>query len=155
MKRLSDTRRNHKTAIVMLLLWLFAVSSGIVNACVLEPHGTDAHLAGVQPSTHATTAMAGHAETSADHEGPLDSSRAPCTKVCDDGSQTLIKQLPAFDLTDRGPALTDSIHWAVAERVVAPHRHIDTRRRPLLSRPCERQRLERVRIVVMKSGEIL
>lgn len=125
MERFSHTRRNRNLALVMLLLWLFAVSSGIVSACVLEPHGTDAHPAGVQPSTHATAAMAGHAENSADHEGPLDSSRAPCTKVCDDGSQTLIKQQPPFDLIDRSPALTDSIHWAAAARVVAPHRYLD------------------------------
>ncbi len=125
MKRFSDIRRKRSTPLVMLLLWLFAVSSGIVNACVLDPHGTDAHLAGVQPSDHATTAMPGHAETGADHEGHQDSSKAPCTKVCDDGSQTLIKQQPSFDVTDRGPALTDSIHWTAAASIVAPNRLFD------------------------------
>lgn len=118
-KRFSDIRRKRSTALVMLLLWLFAVSSGIVNACVLDPHGTDAPVAGFQPSAHATAAMPGHAETGADHEGHQDSSKAPCTKVCDDGSQALIKQQPSFDVTDRGPALTDSIHWIAAASIVA------------------------------------
>ena len=126
MKRLSDTRRNRNTALVMLLLWLFAVSSGIANACVLQAHGNDAHLAGVQPSTHLTAAMAGHAETIVDHDGPLDGSRAPCLKVCDDSSQALIKLTAFFDLADRGPALTDSMLWAMALPLVSVQRHMDT-----------------------------
>ena len=125
MKRLSDTRRNRSTALVMLLLWLFAVSSGIVNACVLQPHETDAHLAGVQPSTHATAVMAGHVETLVGHEGTLDASMAPCLKVCDDSSQALIKLQPLFDWADRGPALTDSMLWAVAIPLVSVQRHMD------------------------------
>ena len=125
MNRFSDIRRQRSTALVILLLWLFAASSGIVNACVLAPHGTDAPLAGVQPSAHATATMPGHAETLPDHEGHQDSSKAPCTKVCDDGSQTLIKQQPPFDLTDRGAAPTDSIHWTTAARVDAPRRRLN------------------------------
>ena len=126
MKRSSDTRRKGNTAIVMLVLWLFAVSSGIVNACVLEPHGTDTYLAGVQPSTHATPAVAGHAEALVDHDGPFDNSRAPCLKVCDDSSQALIKLQAFFDLADRGPALPDSMLWAAAIQVASDHRHMDS-----------------------------
>ena len=126
MKRFSNVRRKRNTALVMLLVWLFAVSSGIVNACVLQPHGNDAHLPGVQPSTHAAAAMAGHAETSVDHDGPLDGSRAPCLKVCDDSSQALIKLTAFFDLADRVPALTDSMVWAVALPLVSVQLHMDT-----------------------------
>ena len=126
MKRFSDTRRNGKTALIMLLLWLFAISSGIVNACVLEPHGTDAYFAGVQPSTLATPTVAGHAEALVGHDGPFDNSRAPCLKVCDDSSQALIKLKAFFDLADRGPALTDSMLWAAAIQVVSAHRHMDS-----------------------------
>lgn len=125
MKSFSDVRRKRNTALVMLLLWLFAVSSGIVNACVLELHGHEAHLVGDQPSAHAAAAMAGHPETHDGHEVPVDSSKAPCSKVCDDGSQTLIKQQPPIDLTDRGAALTDSVYWTAAARVVAQHRPWD------------------------------
>ena len=112
MKRFSDTRRNRKTALIMLLLWLFAVSSGIVNACVLEPHGT--------------AATVGHAETLAGHNGTLDASMAPCLKVCDEGSQVLITLKAFFDLADRGSALTDSMLWAAAMQVVSAHRHMDS-----------------------------
>ena len=112
MKRPSDTRLKHNTAIVMLLLWLFAVSSGIVNACVLEPHGT--------------AATVGHVETLVGHNGTLDPSMAPCLKVCDDSSQALIKLKAFFDLADRGPALTDSTLWAAAIQVVSARRHRDS-----------------------------
>ena len=126
MKRLSDIRRNRNTALVMLLLWLFAVSSGIVNACVLQPHGTDAHLAGVQPSTHATAPIAGHAETLVGHDGSLDASMAPCLKVCDDSSRALVKLQLLFDWADPDPALTDSMLWAAALPLVSVQRHMDT-----------------------------
>ena len=126
MKRSSDIRRKGNTAIVMLVLWLFAVSSGIVNACVLEPHGTDAYFAGVQRSTHATPALAGHAEALVGHDGPFENSQAPCLKVCDDSSQALIKLKTFFDLADRGLALTDSMLWAAAMQVVSAHGHMDS-----------------------------
>ena len=126
MKRFSDTRRNRKTALIMLLLWLFAISSGIVNACVLEPHGTDAYLAGVQPSTHATPAAAGHAEALVGHDGPFDDSSAQCLKVCDDSSQALIKLKAFFDQADRGPALADSMFWAAAIPLVSVQHRMDT-----------------------------
>ena len=112
MKRFSDVRHKRNTALVMLLLWLFAVSSGIVNACVLEPHGT--------------AATVGHVETLAGHNGTLDASMAPCLKVCDDSSQALIKLKAFFELADRGPALTDSMLWAAAIQVVSAHRHMDS-----------------------------
>ena len=112
MKRFSYVRRKRNTALMMLLLWLFAVSSGIVNACVLEPHGT--------------AATVGHAETLVGHDGTLDASMAPCLKVCDDSSQALIKLKAFFELADRGPALTDSMLWAAAIQVVSAHRHMDS-----------------------------
>ena len=103
---------------MMLLLWLFAVSSGIVNACVLEPRGTDAYFAGVQPSTHATPTVAGHAEA-------------------------LIKLTAFFDLADRGPALPDSMLWAAAIQVVSAHRHMDSSA-PATSEPPVRVRYPRL-----------
>ena len=112
MKRFSDTRRNRKTALILLLLWMFAISAGIVNACALQPHGT--------------AAIAGHVETLAGHNGTLDASTAPCLKVCDDSSQALIKLKAFFDLADRGPALTDSMLWAAAIQVVSALRHRDS-----------------------------
>ena len=132
MKRFSDTRRNRKTALIMLLLWLFAISSGIVNACVLEPHGTDVYVAGVQPSTYAPPAVAGHAEALVGHnghdghDGQFDNSSTPCLKVCDDSSQALIKLKAFFDQADRGPALADSMFWAAAIPLVSVQQRMDT-----------------------------
>ena len=132
MKRFSDIRRNRNTAFVMLLLWLFAISSGIVNACVLEPHGTDVYVTGVQTSTYAPPAVAGHAEALVGHnghdghDGQFDNSSTPCLKVCDDSSQALIKLKAFFDLADRGSALTDSMLWAAAIQVTSAHQHLDS-----------------------------
>ena len=111
MKRFSNNQHKRNTVIVMLLLWLFAVSSGIVNACVLEPHGT--------------AAMVGHTETRVGHDGTLDASRAPCLKACDDSSQALVKLQAFFDLADRGPALPDSMLWAAATQIASFHRHME------------------------------
>lgn len=112
MKHFSDVRRKRHTALVMLVLWLFAVSSGIANACVLEPHGT--------------AATVGHVETLVVHNGTLDASTAPCLEVCDDSSQALIKLKAFFDLVNRGPALTDSTLWAAAIQVASALRHRDS-----------------------------
>ena len=112
MNRFSYVRGKRSTALMMLLLWLFAVSSGVVNACALEPHGI--------------AATVGHAETLVGHDGTLDASMAPCLKVCDDSSQALIKLKAFFELADRGPALTDSTLWAAAIQIVSAHRHRDS-----------------------------
>ena len=112
MKRFSYVQRKRNTAFMMLLLWLFAVSSGIVNACALEPHGT--------------AVTVGYAATLVGHDGTLDASMAPCPKVCDDSSQALIKLQAFFDLADSGPALPESMLWAAAMQVVLAHRHTDS-----------------------------
>ena len=129
MKRFSDVRHKRNTALVMLLLWLFAVSSGIVNACVLEPHGT--------------AATVGHAETLIDHDGTLDAYMAPCLKVCDDSSQALIKLKAFLDLADCGPALTNSTFWAAAIQVVSAQLHRDSSA-AVASEPAVRVRYSRL-----------
>ena len=110
---------------MMLLVWLFAVASGIANACVLKAHGDHAQVATSETLSAAIAHNAPAGRTSnADDE--LDGSMAPCLKVCDDSSQALIKLKAFFDLADRGSGLTDSMLWAAALQVVSAHRHMDS-----------------------------
>ena len=112
----------------MLLVWLFAVASGIANACVLKAHGDHAQVATSETlrAAYAYNALAGHTSYDTNHDGDeVDISKAPCLKVCDDGSQALLKLNPFVDLADRGAALTDSMLWAAALKVASTHRHMD------------------------------
>ena len=110
---------------MMLLVWLFAVASGIVNACVLEAHGDDAKVftSEALETANAHNAPAGHTPNADDE---LDISVAPCLKACDDSSQALIKLKAFVDWADRDPALTDSMLWAAAIQVTSSHRHLDS-----------------------------
>ena len=110
---------------MMLLVWLFAVASGIANACVLKAHGDHAQVATSETlrAANAHNAPAGHTPNADDE---LDITMAPCLKVCDDSSQALIKLKAFFDLADRGSALTDFMLWAAAIQVASAHRHMDS-----------------------------
>ena len=110
---------------MMLLVWLFAVVSGIANACILKAHGDDAKVftSEALEAANAHNAPAGHTPNADDE---LDISVAPCLKVCDDSSQALIKLKAFVDWADRDPALTDSMLWAAAIQVTSAHRHLDS-----------------------------
>jgi hypothetical protein len=94
--------RHHKRsiALTMLLVWVFALLSGVANACLTEPRGELAH-AGIQVSQAdppAPAAVQPHAADQAQHGEHPD--KAPCQKSCDASSQTLLKQLPKVDTPD-------------------------------------------------------
>ena len=114
---------------MMLLVWLFSVASGIANACVLEARGDHAQAVTREAlgAAHARNAPAGHSPDADDQDGDeSDISKAPCLKVCDDGSQALLKLKAFVDLADRGSTSTDSMLWAAAIQVVSAHRHMDS-----------------------------
>ena len=96
----ASRHHKHSIAITMLLVWMFALLSGVVNACLTEPRGEPGHAAThISPADHpATAAVRYHAADQAqDGEHP---DKAPCQKSCDASSQTLLKQLPKFDTPD-------------------------------------------------------
>jgi hypothetical protein len=102
----------------MLFVWLFALTSGLVNACALEPHGVHDHGA---PHSHRAPgestlgAIGHHADGVAPHTHETDSQPAKesCWKSCDDSSQTLQKHASSFDLVDPGLAPFAAAAWAV------------------------------------------
>ena len=125
MPSLPNSRTRRYTACAMLFVWLFALASGVANACLLEPHGVDDHgspLLSHLSASGTTPGLAGdHAQGLAHDDG--DSGPAPvkqsCLKACDEGSQSLLKHAYSFDFADPGLAPFVAAAWA-AEVQVAP-----------------------------------
>jgi hypothetical protein len=116
----SSTRRS--TTIVILLVWLFAVASGVANACVLE--ATEHHHGSTEDHTSTLRAdsewASGQSEADAiPIHSSSDPSKAPCQRVCDDGVQTLLKHPSGIDLTDCGQAPFVSIVWSLSAQPIS------------------------------------
>ncbi len=119
MKFFADTRTQRNTAFLVLLVWLFALASGVANACFLEaPAGPHAH----------PVASAGHHDDS-------NNAKESCLKVCADGTQTVPKVYSCVDHTDPGPASLFTTLWAEAMDVVAAPRRMDALAIPIVGPP--------------------
>ena len=113
MKFFADIRTKRHTAIGVLLVWLFALASGVANACLLEIPDLYA-----QPAARsAVTAdrdgaeSAAHPSPSAGHHGDTDDGKESCLKVCDDGTHTLNNASPGVDQADPGAAPLFATLW--------------------------------------------
>lgn len=87
-------------ALMMLLAWVFALLSGVANACLPEPRGEPTHAATyIWPADHPVqaTVQPYAADQAQQGEHP---DKAPCQRPFDASSQTLLKQLPKFDTPD-------------------------------------------------------
>lgn len=122
MKHYFSTRAKRHTALLVLLGWLFALASGVVNACLLEARATHAHAASIQGTETAQAFVSpAHAGAVADHDDSH-AAKALCLKVCDDGARSLSKQdLKAFQ-ADPGPAPLMSTFWTALTPVATTHR---------------------------------
>ena len=93
------------TAWVVLLAWLFALSAGVANACLLETQRSHTHQsAGGGESHSAPTRSAGHRAAqpgTGDHHDRL-ASKAPCQKVCDETAQSAVKSGSGPDVDSPG-----------------------------------------------------
>ena len=102
MKFFADTRTKRTAAFAMLLVWVFALVSGVANACFLET--PDHHATALQAAEATIQAPAESADReTAGHHDDSDSTKGSCLKVCDDGTHTLPKGYSGVDLTDPGP----------------------------------------------------
>ena len=106
----------------MLFVWLFALASGLANACLLEPHGADNHGSALSHLSASGTmpGLAGdHAQGRAHDDSDSDPAPAKgsCLKACD-GSQSLLKQACNFDFADPGLAPLVGAAW-LAEVLLA------------------------------------
>ena len=98
----------------MLLAWLFTLTAGIVNACVLAPEpgrenltaAHDEHLAAAAQVSHETHAAGTH-----EHRSPH-GDKAACEKACNEpstGAQTLKQKIDPFTAIWLAPAPADSL----------------------------------------------
>ena len=127
MKLFFNTRAKRNTAFMVLLAWLFALASGFANACLLESRQTHAHTAVAasdEAAAHAAVMVPGHAGVVADGvDAPH--LKAPCLKVCDEGSRSFPKQGPTLAQTDPGPALLVLVLWSQAAPIITALGHMD------------------------------
>lgn len=128
------TIRNHgKSAFVMLLVWTFALVSGVANACLLDGSATRARAGTPTQTTHDDRkhgSVVGHlqAEAGPDQDDDSHASREPCLKVCDDGSRSLPKQCSSSHI-DPGPPIVVAVLWtAVAPIDLQRHQASDAPR---------------------------
>ncbi|WP_296906565.1 hypothetical protein [Polaromonas sp.] len=120
MKIFSNTCVKRNTALMVLLVWLFALASGVANACLLEARETHSHTATAVSSEvaeHAFVILPGHAGAVADLADDLHF-KAPCLKVCDDGTRSYPKQDSTVAHSDPGPALLVLVLWGKVAPVV-------------------------------------
>lgn len=99
--------RRRSIAFAMLFVWMFALLSGLANACLAEPRGEPAHdlehAVQADHRPHAAADEVGHDEQAV---------KAPCQKACGDSSQSLLKQLPKIDASDLQAAPLSIHAWA-------------------------------------------
>lgn len=128
MKHFSNTRTKRHTAFVVLLVWLFALASGLANACLLEVRETHSHVvaAGFSEAAQASTILPGHAGAVTDGVD-ASPSKAPCLKVCDDGSRSFPKQELTLAQSDPGPAPLLAVLWTISadSALLASSRNVD------------------------------
>ncbi len=140
MKFFSNTRTQRNTAFAVLLVWLFALASGVANACLLSvpaTHSTATTAAWVNTANAAPAPaeLAGHLKAHAGHDDDSNIAKAPCLKVCDDGSQSLPKAHAAVDQTDPGPAPLVAILWTASAPAVESPRRLDDLQIPTAGPP--------------------
>ena len=119
MKSFFCRHAQRKVAAAMVSVWLFATASGLVNACQLEAPDSHFHAAraeqaehqhGIAPAANAI-AVAGQAHVDEDHDRDSKNFKAPCLKVCDDSSRSVIKQSVCVDHIDPGSAPLIAVLW--------------------------------------------
>jgi hypothetical protein len=116
MKILQIHLLKRRFAAAMLMIWVFALGAAWANACLLQDRTTHLDLSLV--GTAASPAVSpGHVGVLVSHVQNPSPSEAPCLKVCDDTSQSLIKWQPDTELPDM--ALLPSLTMAWSESVDA------------------------------------
>ena len=146
MKALFSNRTRRRTAFAMLLVWAFALVSGMANACVLDalgrhPHDPHARHSEMRDVSHVLPDS--KSEGNVSHDDEPDAAKEGCLKVCEDASQSLLNQPSSANLTDPGLAPFVGVAWTVEMPVrSAPCRSNDLQ--PPSSGPPLRVRLSRL-----------
>ncbi len=124
----SSNRTKRNTILMTLLVWLFALASGMANACLLEAPGKHPHTAANHSSDAHLHPLAGHAVAVEDDQ---DASRDSCLKACNDGANAQVKLQNAVDAPDPGPAPFAAVVWDRATPFVSASGSFDILRAPI------------------------
>ena len=121
MTNFSKTRINRISAFAMLLVWVFALISGVANACLLDASRITSQAGAIeQINQHglAQVSLSSHESIEADSARAEDAhtSKQPCLKVCDDSSRSLPKKYPAGEV-DPGQPIIVAVLWSLAEPI--------------------------------------
>ena len=138
MKPFSNHRTRRNTTFVAMLVWAFALASGMANACLLETQGKHAHIGSDHQSqahqAHAHDAVTGDA-IAVDHDDDADASKESCLKACDDGSNGPVKLQAGVDLTDPGLAPFVLFAWVATTPVASAPNRFDELQVPVVGPP--------------------
>ena len=137
MKFFADARTKRNTAFAMLLVWVFALASGVANACFLETpgHHSTAVKGAAATTIQAPAELVAHLVATAAHHDDANSTRQSCMKVCDDGTHSLPKAYLGVDLADPGPPTLVTTLRTASMSVVSAPRRVDDLAIPILGPP--------------------
>ena len=110
MNPISNARTLRRTAWCVLLVWLFALSSAVANACLLAEPGAHTAAGVLRVAVH-------DGITPADHAVEHDGSQASCLKVCDDGTKSVVKTSASAQLPGLTPAIPSTFDELAAASV--------------------------------------
>ena len=141
MKPFSNPHAKRSTALVAMLLWVFALASGIANACLLEVTSAHAHATKHEYAVAAHDAAAPTKDAMADgahdddDDDEADHSKEACLNTCDDGSNAPVKLKATSALSDPGLALVVSIAWNAATPAVSAQCRLNDLQPPVVGPP--------------------
>ena len=128
MKPFSNLRTRRRATFVAILVWSFALASGMANACLVETQGKQPHTTARHSSdahhTHVNDALAGDA-IAVDHDNHAEASKESCLKACDDGSNGPIKLQTGVGLTDPGLAPFVVFAWIATTPIASEPSRFD------------------------------
>ena len=121
MKLFSNSHARRSIVLMVLFSWLFVLTSGVVNACVLQARETHSHVIGFAPGLADVPAalLPSHAGLLTGRGDDSQNSKAPCLKACDDGSRALSKQNETAAQPDPGLAPLLVLLWSVVAPATA------------------------------------
>lgn len=137
MKFFANTRIKRNTALVALLVWLFALASSVANACFLEtdkPHSVAAKES-TPPASRAAAELPAQVGANAGHHDVSDSTKESCLKVCDDVTHSLPKAYSGLDHNDPGPAPLVTTLWTGSLHVLSAPRRVHDSAVPIVGPP--------------------
>lgn len=122
MERFFNSRNQRTTTALVLFAWLFALASGIVNACSLEQAGgSHSHAAGSEnsPHAHAVADLPEQTTDAADDTVQSASAKALCLDTCDDRTHSLPKEDASPGHPLLAPLALFAVVWIASQPVVS------------------------------------